>query len=257
MTQASFDPRTDGFSFINYWTLDDVLTQDIRNKMNAAVDGVSTFLAAVPFLSILRPFILRTVNDWVKKASTQAYGLCGGMAFAALDYYVAGRNLPGDKGPTSSLSPVLRDYIVKRMKDSFWYVQDGTLHNNLARVLAWMAIRQYAPFGHGPGLLLNWSQAEFNKLNDLIARNGAWPIALIGESTDPCENHQVLAYECESRGEQGVIHIYDMNHPGAGRSINLNFLGPALEGMGEFAGDTWQPLRAFFCEEYSPAVPPL
>ncbi len=257
MTQASFDPRTDGFAFINYWTLDDVLTQDLRNKMNAAVDGVSTFLSAVPVLSLLRPFITRSVNEWVKKASTQAYGLCGGMAFAALDYYVAGRTLPDDKGPTSNLSPVLRDYIVKRMKDSFWYVQDGTLHNNLARVLAWMAVEQYAPFGRGPGQLLEWSQTEFEKLNDLIARNGAWPIALIGESKDPCENHQVLAYECESRGEQGVIHVYDMNHPGAGRRINLNFHGPALEGMGEFAGDTWQPLRAFFCEVYSPTVPPL
>jgi len=248
-----FDPQVDGFPFVNYWTLDPTTCDEIRGDLNKAVQTISAFLPLIPALAPIRANIQNTLNQWVNKASTQSFGLCGGMAFAALDYYKAGRPIPPEMGPTEQLSEPLRQYILGRMRDSFFFVRDGVVHNNLGRVLAWMAVEQLVPFGRR--WVLDRSKDEFKKLQSLIAANGAWPLALIGESKDPCENHQVLAYQCDSNDQQRYIYIYDMNHPGAGRKITLNFSGGALEGMSEFTGDSWTPLRCFFCEDYVPVLP--
>ncbi|MBI5034512.1 MAG: hypothetical protein HZB51_28650 [Chloroflexi bacterium] len=251
----NFNPTTDGFAFVNYWTLDQATCDEIRDKLNQAVKTISNYLPLIPAFAPYRASIQNTLNTWVSKASTQGFGLCGGMAFAALDYFKAGRVLPSETGPTEKLSEPLRQYILNRMRDSFFFVQDGVMHNNLGRVLAWMAVEHLVPFGKH--WLRSRSEAEFQKLQDLIAAHGAWPIALIGESKDPCMNHQVLAYKCASNDTQNFIYIYDMNHPGAGHMITLDFNGSILQGSSEFTGDTWTPLRCFFCEDYAPVIPPI
>jgi len=248
----NFDPQVDGFSFVNYWTLDQATRDELRNKMTETVSSVLGFLPDLPPLAPLRSVIQKTTSDWVSKASTRAFGLCGGMAFAALDYYKAGRNVPNEPGPTTdNLSPALRSYILGRMKDSFMFVKDGVVHNNLGRVLAWMAVEWLVPLGEGQRMLLHWTVDEFRKLQGLITANGAWPLALIGEAQDPCENHQVLAYKFDSGAGANAIYVYDMNHPGAGHKISLDFSGSALKAVYDFTGDSWQPLRGFFCEDYA------
>lgn len=217
--------------------------------MEAAVDSIFFFLAPVPDIGPLRDSITHTADDWVTAASLHAYGLCGGMAFAALDYHIAGYPVPIGPISTDQISPRLRAYIVSRMIDSL-------ACRNLARVRAWLVIEHHAPFGTGTRLLLRWTKRECLKLKDLIAQHGAWPIALIGESEDPCHNHQVLAYRCESEPESCKIQIYDVNYPCLGRELSLDLRGPILERAPDHLGDAWQPLRGLFCEEYSPAPPP-
>ncbi len=249
MPQQSFNPQRDSFAFPNYWTLDTSTTEEIRGRLEAAVDSVFTFLAPVPAVAPLKDTVTRIVEGWVNTASVRAYGLCGGMAFAALDYYIAGEKIPSENGPTTQLSPWLRTYILKRMIDSL-------ACRNLARVLAWMFIEHRAPLGSGKRLLLRWTRTECDKLRELIAQNGAWPIALIGESKDPCQNHQVLAYGCQSASQTCTIQIYDVNYPCAARELKLNVRGPVLELAPDGRNDAWQPLRGLFCEEYSRVVPP-
>ena len=247
---TSFNPQVDGFPFINSWTFDSATDAEIHAKLNEAVGTIAGFLPFIPALAPIRASIQQTLNGWVDKASTKSYGLCGGMAFAALDYHIAERALPNEPGPTDQLSAALRGYILGRMKDSFFYA-DPTPHYNLGKVLAWMGMEHLVPTGRR--WLLGQCKQEFVKLQKQIATYGAWPLALIGEAQDPCENHQVLAYQCDPAAN--AIYIYDMNHPGAGRKLALDFSGAMLEAKYDFTGDSWQPLRAFFCEDYAPVTP--
>ncbi len=248
MPQDPFDPQTGSFAFANYWTLNEKTIGEICRQMDAAARLVFAFLAPVPGFAPLRDSVTGTVQNWVSAASVHAYGLCGGMAFAALDYYTAGLAAPDEPGPTNNLSPGLRAFIVSRMIDSL-------AGRNLARVLAWMVVEHRAPFGSGKRLLLRWTRGECSRLKELIAQNGAWPIALIGESKDPCHNHQVLAYRCELEPEKCLITVYDVNYPRAGRELTLDLRGPNLQVPND-RNDAWQPLRGLFCEDYSPASPP-
>lgn len=249
MLQHPFDPQIDSFAFPNYWTLDQATTDEIRKRLNAGVEAMFTFLAPVPAIAPVRDSVTRTVETWVNAASIHAYGLCGGMAFATLDYCIAHQHIPAESGPTDQLPPWLRGYILRRMIDSL-------ACSNLARVLAWMVVEHHAPLGSGKRLLLRWTKAECVKLKDLIAQNGAWPLALIGESKDPCQNHQVLAYRCEPSDKQCTIHVYDVNYPCIARELKLDLRGPNLELAPDGRNDSWQPLRGLFCEEYSPVAPP-
>ncbi len=249
MLQQPFDPQIDTFAFPNYWTLDQAATEAIRKRLEAAVEAVFTFLAPLPAIAPIRGSVSHIVEDWVNAASIHAYGLCGGMAFAALDYRIAHRHIPAQSGPTDHLPPWLRAYILKRMIDSL-------ACSNLARVLAWMVVEHHGPFDSGQRLLLRWTRGECAKLGGLIAQNGAWPVALIGESKDPCHNHQVLAYRCEPADKQCAIHVYDVNYPCSARELQLDLQGPSLELAPDGRSDSWQPLRGLFCEEYSPVAPP-
>jgi hypothetical protein len=72
-----------------------------------------------------------------------ARGLCGGMVFAALDYWHAGRQAPGERpGPAS---PVYR-FIVRRLIRS-WHVPTAT----------W---RTGPSYGSGRGCRRSWTAAS-------------------------------------------------------------------------------------------------
>ncbi len=247
-TNQSFDPQSGGFTFPNYWTLDPTTWDQVRGRFEAAIADVYTFLAPLPDIGAVRERAYSTVGQWVQNATVPAYGLCGGMAFAALDYYLAGLAIPDHSPESGEISPELRGYILKRMIDSL-------VGRNLARVLAWMFVEHRVPFGGGERLLLRWTRAECDKLQGLIAQNGGWPIALIGESIDPCHNHQVLAYRCELDHDHCDVSVYDVNYPGAGRKLSLDLQGSSLELSDDGRQDAWKPLRGFFCEEYSPEMP--
>jgi hypothetical protein len=87
------------------------------------------------------------------------------------------------------------------------------------------------------------------------------PIALIGPSQDPCQDHQVLAYECpyQPGDKQTVVTIYDVNYARSGYDINLDFQGGVLNAAAEHPYDprpyTWEPLNGLFCEAYKSMRP--
>jgi hypothetical protein len=82
------------------------------------------------------------------------------------------------------------------------------------------------------------------------------PIGLVGETRDPFRDHQVLAYGYDaSDANRPVVHVYDMNCPGVGQSIELDLRGRTLMARESCTGARGA-LRGLFVESYVPASPP-
>ncbi len=134
-----------------------------------------------------------------------ASGLCGGMALAALDLWLAGEAPPPDTDPPAPGSPLFR-HIVRRQVDSlgfgfvvvrFFHVQASSPRSRarLAVRNAWPAVRRSIDAGR-PALL------------GLVHVASADPRRLVA-------NHQVVAYgyELDTAAGRLALRIYDPNHP--------------------------------------------
>src|SRR6266576_5150372 len=97
---AAFSPETNGFRFPNSFPTAPVITLSIPGWGRLAVGDVSN-------------------------------GLCGGMVFAARDFFESHQNLPVDANPPAPGSPLF-EMIVRRLVDSF-DLPDGPL-----RYFHWM-----------------------------------------------------------------------------------------------------------------------
>src|SRR5206468_3132476 len=119
----------------------------------------------------------------------QPYGMCGGMAYAALDYYKAGQVLPRGTGPNdwptraTPQGKILRDYIWQRLIDSL------SMGGAASSTLAWMIIQHRVPttwpFNGGPAWLLARSKEQWIVLKKHLDAGEPWPIVLIGTTEDP------------------------------------------------------------------------
>lgn len=267
MSKTSFRPETNGFAFINSWTFDQNEPDEVRQVFTGAINAALLLLGGIFWGGTLVMFSVgRKLMDWVTSSGVISYGLCGGMAFAALDYYKTGVTLPKGTGPNDQptratpAGATLRAYLWRRLLDS--------LRDNVATVLAWMAvlhvIPQRWPFRGGAPWLLAESKKQWDELKKHIDAGDPCPIALIGETKDPTQNHQVLAYGYEDhRDGTGVIYVYDMNSPGivppgsqgaTEQTIAVDF--GLLVAQESCPSKTRGPLRGFFCEVYTPAQPP-
>jgi hypothetical protein len=222
-----FLPSRDGFAFDNTWP-------------------------PAPGLPIRTPF--GTVG-----LGNAAAGLCGGMVFAALDYWVAGVAPPAARpGPGT---PLYR-YVVRRLIDS-WHLPAG-----VARYYLWMnlagqdyrpeVLRQRAML-HG----LGWRTSEQHWPRVRASIDGGHPAALgivTMASARPGllgRNHQVLAYGYDVSGGLVTLRVYDPNS-GPSDDVQIRF-DPAAAAQGSAfehnIGIRW-PVRGFFVTAYSPATPP-
>lgn len=253
-----FDATTNGFGFVNYWSFSDGETGKIQKVLADSVDRV---LKVDPLIgqSLTLLGVRSGLTALVSKAVPQAYGLCGGMAFSALDYYTAGMPIPpGTAQPTysDSAGKKLRDYLVRRQVDS--------LKDNLPTILLWIAILHLVPsspfFKSGAPWLFEQTKEQWKILKSQLDNQQPTPLALIGTNPDPCENHQVLAYKYEEFSEMGVpkirLHVYDMNCPGTAQTMELDFNGEELVVKESCASPTRGPLQGFLCEHYSFSQPP-
>lgn len=140
-------------------------------------------------------------------------GLCGGMVFAARDYFEAGRPPPPDTTPPSSRR--LFDYLVRRLLDSFNLPFGPARYLELMNpalpdrepVLRWM--------GWGPhGRVWRMAREEWPKVRSDIDAGHPSPLGLVMvKSFDPFDlkhNHQVLAYAYELRGADLMLRLYEV-----------------------------------------------
>ncbi len=171
------------------------------------------------------------------------YGLCGGMCFAALDYFYAGKPVP-DVWRTNEIGDALFSHLVRRQVDS---LRGGVV----LKVLAWMARSDISLARSVAG----WEAA---KVRDQVDAGQPAALALIRVKglTDPTCNHQVLAtgYDYDPGTKEMAIQLYDPNHPGWAPSLTMNLTRPS-EGIG-LAQSTGEPLRGFFVIAYAPVTPP-
>jgi hypothetical protein len=189
-----------------------------------------------------------------------ARGLCGGMVFAALDYWRAGIAPPAGQPPPGS--PLYR-YVVRRLITS-WQIPAG-----VARYYRWMSL----PDGDSsldlrgrrlitrPGVSRRTIEAEWPRLRAHL--NAGIPTALgvvTVASANPARlghNHQVLAYGYQVSGSKVALGVYDPNS-GPRDDVRICFDASAPSGTAAFSHnlDLARPVRGFFVVAYSPAAPP-
>jgi hypothetical protein len=225
---ACFLPSRDGLAFTNSWP-------------------------PAPGLSVPTPFGSIGIGN-------AAAGLCGGMVFAALDYWCLGLAAPVSRPAAGT--PLYR-YIVRRLIDS-WHLPAG-----VARYYQWMNL----PDGDSPVRLrghrlgtvhgVSWRtvaqqwprvRASLDRgrpaVLGLVTVASAWP-GLLGR------NHQVLAYGYELSGSIVTVAVYDPNTgPDDAVRIVFDSAAPAKPTAFEHNIAIGWPVRGFFLTGYSPTVPP-
>jgi hypothetical protein len=224
---ASFLPSRDGFPFTNSWPSEPAVS-----------------VATTPFGRV--------------GIGNAARGLCGGMVFAALDFWHAGcappaaRPAPGD--------PLFR-FIVRRLVQS-WHIPAG-----VARYYYWMTLPDHdasprlgaaARLGRR-GLAARTIEVQWPRVRAQIDAGEPAALGVVTvASADPLQlghNHQVLAYAYELAGTQVTLRVYDPN-AGPADDIYLQFDTAAPHALFTHTVSIGWPVRGFFLTRYSPATPP-
>jgi hypothetical protein len=180
-----FAPSTTAFRFTNSWS-------------NAPLKRINLKVASIP------------IGD-------AANGLCGGMAFAARDFFEARRPVPaaatspGDKDP-------LRTFIIDRLIDSY------NLPDGVAPYVTFMSARYpdhdgelLATIGklHSRAAVL--ARSTFPKVKASVDAGYPCPLGLVMVQSDDLADlkhqHQVLAYAYQVRGTLATMWVYDPNSP--------------------------------------------
>ena len=187
-------------------------------------------------------------------------GLCGGMVFAALDYWhagvlpVAGQPSPGEP---------LYAHIVRRLIDS-WHLPAG-----VAQYYQWMnlpdgdtgfdVLRRHVVVDRGlawRSIRVQWAQIRSDLDLGTPAALGVVTVAS-SKPADLALNHQVLAYAYDLSGAEASIRVYDPNR-GQRDDVWIRFdtSRPTKPTVFEHNLGLRRPIRGFFRTAYAPTAPP-
>lgn len=187
-------------------------------------------------------------NDFVNNIARtplgriESRGRCGGMAFAALDYYYAKILVPTHEGkdfPNGLYAPdqsILGDYIFRRSLHSL-------ITTSAFKFLRWTVTRQGSMFN----LECATRKVEFPKIKRSIDNGQPVVLGLIAGSkiSEITRNHQVVAYGYDELAEdQMAIYIYDSNSPNEEVVIRTTPATPHFESSN---GPVW---RGVFVQDY-------
>ncbi len=140
---------------------------------------------------------------WIGSAfEMETNGLCGGMAFSALDYYHSNRPTPD----VSSANSTLREYLLKRQLDSFKYRDSWRFYRWTRRSNSTIV----------PKTLEN----EIPKAKKSIDSGNPVVLGLVGATRVRDigdDNHQVVCYGYdEDSSGKTTLYVYDPNCPPGG-----------------------------------------
>ena len=236
--QTTFRPGIDGFAFSNEkWMLNDSERSDIHSLVVQElpkVVGVATpillaasplviailgpaLIVAGPFLPLLLPIAIRkTIDSISDEIAANATTWCGGIAFAAMDYYLLNWALPRGSGPddrpvsagepgATTGSDILHTYLWTRLLDCQLA--------NLARASLWHLMNLIMG-DFGGSYLRDQTQDAVLKVGQSIAAGTPCPIYLLSMGNDPSVDHVVIAI-CFQQMSLSVwrIDIYDVDVP--------------------------------------------
>lgn len=258
-TKTTFCPATDAFAFNNSWSIDGRELEEVRRFLAQERAGVVRALARSRLARwLVRQIEQRQLIDGVlREEHLTRYGLCGGMAYAALDYYRQGWVIPQGTGPDdhpthdSPPGSALRNYIWHRLLDS--------MQGRAAQVMLRWSVALHVIPTLGGRWVLRETMREWQALKRRLDAGQPWPIGLVGRAHGSFANHQVLALGYTDTGDgTGVLTVYDSCCPRSAHTITLDFRGRSLraeESCGSHGGETrW---KGFFCDAYTPARPPV
>ena len=214
----------------------------VRTGFTAAEHGFKflnsfAFAESVSLNSISRQNVF--LNDLV-------IGLCGGMCFAALDYFNA--HIPDNPIPTetqvNAIPARLRQYLLGRQLDSL-------AHGGVLKVLSWTTRKD-------DSLAMSVAGWEVPKLRRQLSHVGPAVLALIRvrKISQLMWNHQVLAtgYDFNEDTKDMVVYLYDPNWPRKMPTLKLNVAKPST-GIA-LTQSTGEDLRGFFVIGYGAKKPP-
>jgi hypothetical protein len=181
-------------------------------------------------------------------------GLCGGMVFAALDYWNAGRQPPASRPP---LGTPLYSFIVRRLLES-WRLPGG-----VAKYYEWMGMPDtdapaFQLFGRPlltrRGIAYRTISGEWPGIRTELDRGSPVPLGVITVSSrqakDLALNHQVLAYAYTTNGNASTVRVYDPNR-GRRDDIAITFqAGASPATFTHNLGIGGRPVRGFFRTGY-------
>jgi hypothetical protein len=251
--KTAFQVTENAFPFVNSWKLRHEEHVAMRQTLAAGAGDAVSAIGSDPFGMIQRT-VTPHVSGWIDGALPDYYGLCGGMAFAAADCFRAGK--PAPHGVNPAVTPDSDDPVDTAVRDYLWQRQLDSLKPNASVLLTWMVMLHLPVPGAGPTWLRDRTREQFNNLFSFL-KHGPWPLCLIGSSTSPFNNHQVLAIGAVSNGDwTGTITLYDSNCPGRESTIQLDLRGDAVQAAESCPSPERGQLRGFFCEHYTPASVP-
>jgi hypothetical protein len=188
-----------------------------------------------------------------------ADGLCGGMAFAARDYFEARRTPPQDPSPPAE--GALFDFIVDRLFASFDLPFGPARYLTLMSPLLPDGESLWSRLGFAPhGRAWRMAVEEWPKVRRDIDEGHPSPLGLVRvRSSDPLDlkrNHQVLAYGYDLAGSRLVLRVYDPNRPGRDDvSLSLDLADPTRP-IRVTAFPAGPPVLVFFRVPYRSTTPP-
>lgn len=224
MGGSSFLPSRDAFAFPNSWP---------------SAPGVAL------------PTPLGTIG-----IGNAARGLCGGMVFAALDYWHGGVTPPRTQpGPGAD---VYR-FIVRRLVES-WHIPAG-----VAKYYRWMTLPDQDARLAVRGLTVTvrgvrrrTAGREWPRVRASIDAGRPVPLGVVTvAAANPLllgHNHQVLAYGYDVAGTRVSLAVYDPNS-GPDDGVRIRFDTSGGGALTHNLNVGW-PVRGFFVTAYSPATPP-
>lgn len=145
-------------------------------------------------------------------------GLCGGMAFAARDYFEARRPPPQDQMPPGEGTPLFR-YLVDRLFDSFDLPLGPGRYLELMNPALPDGDGTMSRLGIGPrGRARRMITEQWPMIRTDIEGGHPSTLGLVRvKSWNPVDlklNHQVLAYGYRLQGSLLTLRVYDPNRPG-------------------------------------------
>jgi hypothetical protein len=173
-----------------------------------------------------------------------ALGLCGGMAFAALDYWHAGHVPPAAQPPPGA--PLYR-FIVRRLIES-WHIPAG------------VAGYYRGMLSSDAGLARRTIARQWPRVRAFLDEGQPVPLALVTvASASPLllgRNHQVVAYGYALDGPEVTLAVYDPNSgPDDGVVIRFSTAQGSGAGFTHTIEIGW-PVRGFFLTRFTPREPP-
>ena len=208
---------------------------------------------SVPDITIPIPFGKVEFGD-------ASQGLCGGMVFSALDYFIANRPIPAGKTPPTS--GLLFDTIVRRLLNSF---------NLPLGILNYIVLMQpdypdgetrsggnrFAPHGRAWRTI----RVEWPIIKQRLDSGTPCPLGLVRVKTRELsrlgQNHQVLATGYDVSGDLLTLFIYDPNYPDRDDlTLSLSLAAPEQATSITYSAPDRLPVFAFFHVEYKFRAPP-
>ncbi|MFV9506270.1 MAG: hypothetical protein AB4911_17100 [Oscillochloridaceae bacterium umkhey_bin13] len=251
--RTAFKPEEHGYPFVNSWQMKPSERADLRQTLAHSANEASRSVGNDPF-GMIRSMVLPQLSAWIDASLPDYYGLCGGMAFSAADHYRARLTVP--HGPDPQRPPDSDAPEEKPIRDYLWRRQLESLQPNAGVLLSWMVMLHLPIPSAGPTWLRDRTREQVNNLGGFL-HHGPWPICLIGTSTSPFNNHQVLAIGLDNPGDgTATVYVYDANGPGREQTITLDLRGSAVQAVESCPSAERGPLRGFFCMHYTPQIPP-